>query len=68
MPKQITPTKTNKAAPTASTATTTITAASPATGKMLSVAQLLAPSSAVRSWPSAWSHSWCDLQSTEASQ
>ena len=50
MPKQITPTKTNKAAPTASTttATTTITAASPAIGKMLSVAQLLVLSTAAQ--------------------
>jgi DNA-binding MarR family transcriptional regulator len=49
MPKQITPTKTNKVVPTASTtATTTITAASPAIGKMLSVAQLLVLSTAAQ--------------------
>jgi hypothetical protein len=50
MPTQITPTKTNKVVPTASTttATTTITAASPAIGKMLSVAQLLVLSTAAQ--------------------
>jgi DNA-binding MarR family transcriptional regulator len=49
MPKQITPTKTDKAVPTAATtATTTITAAGPAIGKMLSVAQLLVLSTAAQ--------------------